>query len=93
VAPLAQQHTEIGSFTSPFTVRLLTPLGLSYAVAKNRAEPYTKIVEELPQMRREAVQLVRQAVGAERRAYVLVNNRSEDNVPLTTQGLVEMLRG
>jgi len=50
-------------------------------------------VEELPQMRREAVQLVRQAVGAERRAYVLVNNRSEDNVPLTAQGLVEMLRG
>jgi len=93
VAPLAQQHTEIGSFTSPFTVRLLTPLGLSYAVAKNRAEPYTKIVEELPQMRREAVQLVRQAVGAGRRAYVLVNNRSEDYVPLTAQGLVEMLRG
>ena len=93
MAPLAQQHTEIGSFTSPFTVRLLTPLGLSYAAAKNRAEPYTKIVEELPQMRREAVQLVRQAVGAGRRACVLVNNRSEDNVPLTAQGLVEMLRG
>ena len=93
MAPLAQQYTEIGSFTSPFTVRLLTPLGLSYAAAKNRAEPYTKIVEEFPQMRREAVQLVRQAVGAGRRAYVLVNNRSEDNVPLTAQGLVEMLRG
>ena len=28
-----------------------------------------------------------------RRAYLLVNNRSEDNVPLTAQGLVEMLRG
>jgi hypothetical protein len=29
-----------------------------------RAEPYTKIVEALPQIRGEAVQLVRQAVGA-----------------------------
>jgi hypothetical protein len=53
------------SFTAPFTVlRLLTPLGMSYATAKKRAEPYTKIVEELPTMRREAVQLVQQAVGA-----------------------------
>jgi len=43
-------------------------------------------------MRREAVQLVRQAVGAGRRAYVLVNNRCEGNAPLTVQGLVGMLR-
>ena len=84
----------MGSFTVPLTVlRLLTPLGMSYAAAKKRAEPYTKIVEELPQMRREAVQLVRQAVGAGPHAYVLVNNRAEGNAPLTVQGLVGMLRG
>ena len=57
-----------------------------------RPDPYTKIVEELPQMRSEAVQLVRQAVGAGRRAYVLVNNRAEGNVPLTVEGLVGMLQ-
>ena len=59
--------------------------------AKKRAEPYTKIVEELPQMRRETVQLVRQAVSEGRHAYVLVNNRAEGNAPLTVEGLVEML--
>ena len=64
-------------------LRLLTSLKMAYAVAKKRAEPYTKIVEELPQMRRETVQLVRQAVSEGRRAYVLVNNRSEGNAPLT----------
>jgi hypothetical protein len=74
-------------------LRLLTPLKMSYEAAKKRAELYTKIVEELPTMRREAVQLVRQAVGAGRRAYVLVNNRCEGNAPLTVQGLSEMLRG
>ena len=57
------------------------------------AEPSTKIMEELPQMRREAVQLVRQAAGAGRRAYVLVNNRAEGNAPLVLQGLVGILRG
>jgi hypothetical protein len=65
---------------------------MSYAAAKKRAEPYTKIVEELPQMRRETVQLVRQAVNEGRRAYVLVNNRSEGNAPLTIQVLNDQLR-
>ena len=68
------------------------PLKLSYEAAKKRAEPYTKIVGELPDMRRDTVQIVRQAVRSEgRRAYVLVNNRAEGNAPLTVQGLVEGL--
>jgi hypothetical protein len=66
---------------------------MSYEAAKRRAEPYTKIVKELPQMRRETAQLVRQAVSEGRRAYLLVNNRSEGNAPLTVQALSEVLRG
>jgi hypothetical protein len=65
---------------------------MSYEAPKKRAEPYTKIVKELPQMRRETVHLVRQAVSEGRRAYVLVNNRCEGNAPLTVQGLVGRLR-
>jgi uncharacterized protein YecE (DUF72 family) len=91
---LAEQHTRMETFTAPFTVlRLLTPLKMSYEAAKKRAEPYTKIVGELPELRRETVELVRTAVAEGRRAYVLVNNRSEGNAPLTVQGLTEMLRG
>ena len=91
--PLADQHTRMHGFPAVFTVlRLLTPLKLSYEAAKKRAEPYTKIVEELSQMRRETVHLVRQAVSEGRRAYVLVNNRAEGNAPLTVQALAEMLR-
>ena len=60
---------------------------MSYEAAKKRGWPYTKIVEELPQMRSDTVQLVRQAVSAGRRAYVLVNNRAEMNAPLTVEGL------
>ena len=90
---LAEQHTRMGGFTAPFTVlRLLTPLKMSYEAAKKRAEPYTKIVGELPEMRRETVELVRKAVAENRRAYVLVNNRSEGNAPLTIQALTDQLR-
>ena len=72
--PLADQHLRMQGFTAAFTVlRLLTPLKMSYAVAKKRAEPYTKIVEELSQMRQEAVQLVKQAVGAARHVYARVS--------------------
>ena len=77
-----------------FTVlRLLTPPKMSYEAAKKRAGPYAKIVEELLEMRRDTVKLVRKAVAENRRAYVLVNNRSEGNAPLTVQALSEMLRG
>jgi uncharacterized protein YecE (DUF72 family) len=90
--PLSEQHKRMGSFTAPFTVlRLLTPLKMSYEQAKKRAEPYTKIIEELPEMRRDTVELIRQAVREERRAYVLVNNRAEGNAPLTIQALADRL--
>ena len=89
---LAEQHTQMQGFTAVFTVlRLLTPLKMSCEAAKKRAEPYAKIVEELPQMRRETVSLVRQAVGMGRRAYVPVNNRAEGNAPLTVQALTDHL--
>ncbi len=40
-------------------------------------------------MRRETVELVRKAITENRRAYVLVNNRSEGNAPLTVQALAD----
>ena len=89
---VAEQHQKLEAFTAPFTVmRLLTPLRMSYEAAKKRAEPYTKIVGELPDMRKEAVVLIKDAIGQNRRAYVLVNNRLEGNAPLTVQALVDQL--
>jgi len=90
---LAEQHQKMESFTAPFTVlRLLTPLKISYEAAKNCAEPYTKIVGELPDMRKEAVVLIKDAIGHNRWAYVLVNNQLEGNAPLTVQALPDLPR-
>ena len=90
---LAEQHKRMQqTFTAPFTVlRLLTPLKMSYADAKKRAAPYSKIVTELPEMRRDTVSLIQQSINHGTPAYVLVNNRSEGNAPKTIQGLVELL--
>ena len=91
--PLLQQHKRMEErFTAPFTViRLLTPLNMSHEAAIKRAAPYNKIVGVLPHMRKETVNLIKQAVGENRRAYVLVNNRSEGNAPLTVQALASYL--
>ena len=73
--PLAEQHTRMQEFTAAFTVlRLLTPLKMSYEATKKQAGPYAKIVEELPQMRRETVHLLRQAVSEDLRAPSTTSN-------------------
>ena len=76
---LMEQHKRLGEvFAAPFIVfRLLTPLRVKFPQAVRIAEPYNKIVAELPMMRMDPVELVRRAVAEKRRAYVLVNNRSE----------------
>lgn len=80
-------------FPAHFTVlRLLTPLKMSYEAAKKRSEPYTKIMEELPEMRGNTVELVKKAAEEKPKAYVLVNNRSERNAPLTIQALRNALK-
>ena len=91
---LAEQHKRMqGTFTAPFTVlRLLTPLNMSYADAKKRAAPYTNLIAELPDMRRDTVALIAQSISHSKPAYVLVNNRSEGNAPKTIQSLMELLR-
>jgi hypothetical protein len=91
--PLAAQHAALGRrFTAAcVVVRLLTPLGISYADAVERASPYTKLVEPLPHMRTDTVDLVRQAVAERRSIYVLANNRAEGNAPMTVQALADLL--
>lgn len=74
---LAEQHQSKEAFTAPFTIlRLLTPLKMTYEAAKKRAAPYDNIVEELPQMRAQTVELVSAAIVQKIRAYVLVNKRA-----------------
>ena len=64
---------------------------MTYEAANKRAEPYSKMVEELLEMRRDTVDLVKQSVGEKRKAYVLVNNRSEGNAPLTIKAIMDQL--
>lgn len=92
--PLADQHRRLGGlFPAPvILLRLLTPLGINHGEAVTRARPYNRIVRPLPDMRKQAIALVRQAVAETRVAYVLVNNRAEGCAPFTIQALADQLR-
>jgi uncharacterized protein YecE (DUF72 family) len=92
--PLETQHEKLGeTFTASFVLfRLLTPRDKKYHDAVKAYRPYDKLVHPLPDMRKKTVELVKQAVLERRRAYVLVNNRSEGNAPETAQSLYASLR-
>jgi len=57
-----------------------------------RYKPYDKIVQPLPEMRQDTAKLADQAVREKRRAYILVNNRSEGSAPRTIQAIFELMR-
>ena len=46
-----------------------------------------KIIDELPTIRRDIVNLVNQSIEEKRQAYVLVDNRSQGNAPMTFRPL------
>jgi uncharacterized protein YecE (DUF72 family) len=91
---LEQQHEKLEQqFTAPFVLlRLLTPRDKKYHDAVKAFEPYDKLVRPLPDMRASAVRLITQAVEEHRRAYVLVNNRSEGNAPGTVKAIHQLLQ-
>ena len=70
---------------------LLTPHGMWYEASVKRAEPYNRIVQELPEMGADTIALVKQAIDQQRTAYVLVNNPLE-GVRAHRQALVNELR-
>ena len=90
---LVQQHEKLEQrFTASFMLlRLLTPRDKPYHEAVKAYAPYDRLVRPLPDMRETTVRLVSQAVEENRRAYVLVNNRSEGHAPGTVKALHGML--
>jgi hypothetical protein len=91
---LVEQHTRMRGLTAVFTVlRLLTPLKMCPMKPPRSVRSLTRRwVEELPEMRRDNMELVRRAVTNNRRVRALVNNRAEGNAPLTIHALIDQFQ-
>lgn len=89
-----QKAAQAGGLQANFFVaRLLTPAGVSYEQAVKLFSPYDQIKRGNPEMRADAVRLVRRALERSADAYIIVNNRSEGNAPGTISAIVRMLLG
>ncbi len=68
-------------------VRLMTPRGLKYEQAYDKAYPFDSLVSGMmdPGMIPDTVRIMKAASGAGVHVYVIVNNRSGGNAPLIAQ--------
>jgi len=79
------------TFTAPFTVaRALLKPGRPYSDAVKLFEPYDRLREPLPELRRDLVRLIDETVRRRIEAFILVNNRAEGYAPGTIGALAEL---
>jgi uncharacterized protein YecE (DUF72 family) len=93
--PMPGEQAELVEHTrAPFTmVRLLMRPGTRYEQQKETMAPFNRIVQQDEHMRRDVVAVVRRAVDAGQRAYLLVNNKAEGSSPLTIEAIARRLAG
>lgn len=74
-------------------VRWMLHAGLKYEVAKDRYEPFDRIVDEDADSRERIAVAALDALIAERPAFVVVNNKAEGSSPLSVFKLAERIAG
>lgn len=88
---ISAQRRLVPLSVNPFViVRLLLPPGAAYEARRRQCEPFDRLIDRDPAMRAEVIALVREALGASLRAYVLVNNKAEGSSPLTISELAAL---
>jgi uncharacterized protein YecE (DUF72 family) len=94
MAPLSRQLGRISPFHQPaLVVRWMLHEGLAYEAARDRYDPFDRIVDEDEASRERIAVAVLDALVAERPAFVIVNNKAEGSAPLSVFRLAERIAG
>jgi uncharacterized protein YecE (DUF72 family) len=89
--PIGEQIEQGWTFSTSFTVaRALLKPGRRYSDAVKQFQPYDRVQEPLPSLRRDLVRLVSEAQRRRLEAFILANNRAEGNAPGTLKALARM---
>jgi uncharacterized protein YecE (DUF72 family) len=92
MSPLERQLELIQPFyQSALVVRWMLGPGLQYTQAKERYEPFGRLVDEDTQSRSLIARTVLDALLGEREAFVIANNKAEGSAPLTLFRLAERI--
>jgi uncharacterized protein YecE (DUF72 family) len=90
---IGKQLEEPWVFPASFTVaRALLRPGRSYAEAVKLFEPYERVQEPNPTLRRDLIRLMEEAVRRRIEALIVVNNRAEGNAPGTIKAVLDEWR-
>ena len=91
--PIGAQIDLAWTFPADFAVaRALLKPGRRYADAVRAFEPYDRIQEAQPELRRDILRLVQEALRRRIEAFILANNRAEGNAPGTIREIARMWR-
>jgi uncharacterized protein YecE (DUF72 family) len=91
-APLTRQLECIHPFQQPaLVVRWMLGRGLEYVAAKERYEPFDRLVDEDLPSRELIARTVLDTTLAERDVFVIANNKAEGSAPLTLFRLAERI--
>lgn len=92
MTPLDRQLGRISPFYQPaLVVRWMLHSGLKYEAARDRYEPFDRLVDEDRVSRERIAVAVLDALVAEREAFVVVNNKAEGSAPLSIVRLAERI--
>ena len=88
---IGEQLEQPWMFPADFTVvRALLKPGRRYADAVKAFEPYDRIQEPQPQLRRDLIKAIQEALRRRIEAFILANNRAEGNAPGTIREVAAM---
>src|SRR6266850_833008 len=89
--PIGEQ-VELGwTFSANFTVaRALLKPGRRYSDAVKQFQPYDRVQEPQPALRRDLLQLINTSLRRRIEAFILANNRAEGNAPGTIREVARM---
>ena len=89
--PIGEQIDLGWTFTTNFTVaRALLKPGRRYSDAVKQFQPYDRVQEPQPALRRDLLQLINTSLRRRIEAFILANNRAEGNAPGTIRAVARM---
>jgi uncharacterized protein YecE (DUF72 family) len=97
--PLRKQLAKAGgrffNAGNELVIRLMTPLGMRYEDAYEKAYPFDRLMEGMmqPEMVLETVEIMKTAVEKGMMVNLIINNRAGGNAPLIARGVAEKFMG
>ncbi len=91
VPTIGEQLAQPWTFPADFTVvRALLKPGRRYADAVKAFQPYDRIQEPQPELRRDLIKAIQEVLRRRIEAFILANNRAEGNAPGTIREVARM---